>query len=373
MSIDSLDLMKKLIRESILRIQQYEPGMPAEVLKGELSLKEEFSHLASNENPLGPSPLAIDAIKRSLEDGNLYPDNCCLQLRERIAQNLRIPAENLGVGNGTTELIFLIGVAFLNPGETFVMSESSFIMAKIVAQMMDCNLIEVPLKDYRHDLDSISKMVSNNTKLVYLDNPMNPIGTMVTQQEVSRFMGKIDDDIVVVFDEAYFEYAKKENFPDTLRFIQERRNVIVLRTFSKMYGLAGFRVGYCVAPEDFIDAFNRSKPPFSVNRFAQIAAAEALKDKAHIQKTKEITESGKKFLYENFERMAVFYIPSETNFVTIDVKTDAQKIADELKKRNVIVRPLKMYGKPSFLRVTVGTPEQNKKFIEIFNQIYSND
>jgi histidinol-phosphate aminotransferase len=365
--------MKKLIKDSILRIQQYEPGMPEEVLKGELSLKGEFSQLASNENPLGPSSLAIDAIKRSLEDGNLYPDNRCLQLRERIAQHLRIPARNLGVGNGTTELIFLIGVAFLNPGETLIMSEFSFIMAKIVAQIMGCKLIEVPLKGYRHDLDATLEMISKDTKLVYLDNPMNPIGTMVAQQEVSRFMGKIHDDIVVVFDEAYFEYANKENFPDTFRFVQERKNVIVLRTFSKMYGLAGLRVGYCVAPEDFIDAFNRARPPFSVNRFAQIAAVEALKDKAHIQKTKEITVSGKKFLYENFEKMSVFYIPSETNFVTIDIKTDAKKVADELRERNVIVRPLTMYGIPSFLRVTVGTSEQNKRFIEIFNQIYSNE
>lgn len=365
--------MKKLIRESILRIQHYEPGMPEDVLQGELPLKGEFSQLASNENPLGPSPLAIDAIHRSLEDGNLYPDDSCFQLKEKIAQHLKIPAENLGVGNGTTELIFLIGVAFLNPGETFIMSESSFIMAKIVAQIMDCNLIEVPLKDYRHDLDAILKLVSGDTKLVYFDNPMNPIGTMLTQREVSRFMGEIPEDIIVVFDEAYFEYANKESFPDTLRFVQERRNVIVLRTFSKMYGLAGLRVGYCAAQEDFIDAFNRAKPPFSVNRFAQIAAVEALRDKDHIQKTQEITESGKRFLYESFERMSLFYIPSETNFVTIDVKTDAQKVADELKKRSVVVRPLTMYGKSTFLRVTVGTPEQNKKFIEIFNQIYSND
>lgn len=365
--------MKKLIRESILRIQQYEPGMPAEVLKGELSLKGEFSKLASNENPLGPSPLAIKAIKRSLADGNLYPDNSCIQLRERIAQNLGIPAQNLGVGNGTTELIFLIGVAFLNPGETFVMSESSFIMAKIVAQIMDCNLIEVPLKDYRHDLDAILKMVSDDTKLIYLDNPMNPIGTMLTQQDVSRFMGSIPENIIVVFDEAYFEYAHKENFTDTLRFIQERRSVIVLRTFSKMYGLAGFRVGYCAAPEEFIDALNRARPPFSVNRLAQIAAAEALGDEVHIKKTQEITQSGKRFLYENFERMSLFYIPSETNFVTVDVKTDAQKMADEFKKRSVIVRPLTVYGKPTFLRVTIGTPEQNRKFIEVLKQIEVND
>ena len=365
--------MKKLIRDSILRIQQYEPGMPVEVLKGELSLKGEFSTLASNENPLGPSPLAIEAIERSLADGNLYPDNTCLRLRERIAQYLGVPVKNLGVGNGTTELIFLMGVAFLNPGETFVMSESSFIMVKIVAQIMECKLVEVPLKDYRHDLDAILRTVTSDTKIVYLDNPMNPIGTMFTQQDVSRFMGEIPEDIIVVFDEAYYEYATKENFPDTLSFVQEGRNVIVLRTFSKMYGLAGFRVGYCAAQEDFIDAFNRVRPPFSVNHYAQVGAAEALRDEAHIKKTQEITESGKRFLYENFERMSLFYIPSETNFVTVDIKTDAQKIADEFKKKSVIVRPLTVYGKPTFLRVTIGTPEQNKKFIEVLQQIQMND
>jgi len=365
--------MKKLIRDSILRIQQYEPGMPVEVLKGELSLKGEFSKLASNENPLGPSPLAIEAIERSLADGNLYPDNTCLRLRERIAQYLGVPVKNLGVGNGTTELIFLMGVAFLNPGETFVMSESSFIMVKIVAQIMECKLVEVPLKDYRHDLDAILRTVTSDTKIVYLDNPMNPIGTMFSQQDVSRFMGEIPEDIIVVFDEAYYEYATKENFPDTLSFVQEGRNVIVLRTFSKMYGLAGFRVGYCAAQEDFIDAFNRVRPPFSVNHYAQVGAAEALRDEAHIKKTQEITESGKRFLYENFERMSLFYIPSETNFVTVDIKTDAQKIADEFKKKSVIVRPLTVYGKPTFLRVTIGTPEQNKKFIEVLQQIQMND
>lgn len=365
--------MKKLIRDSILRIEQYEPGMPAEVLKRELSLEEEFSKLASNENPLGPSPLAIDAIKKSLKDGNLYPDNRCMHLRERIAQYLGVSIKNLGVGNGTTELIFLMGVAFLNPGETFIMSESSFIMAKIIAQIMECHLIEVPLKEYQHDLDAILKAVTHDTKIVYLDNPMNPIGTMVTQRDISMFMEKIPEDVIVVFDEAYYEYANRKNYPESLKFIEEGRNVIVLRTFSKMYGLAGFRVGYCAAKEDFIDAINRASPPFSVNRFAQIGAAEALRDEAHVKNTKEITEYGKKFLYENFEKMSVFYIPSETNFVTIDVKTDGKRISEELKRRSVVVRPLTMYGKPTFLRVTIGTPDQNKKFVEAFKQIYQND
>ena len=362
--------MKKLIRDNVLKIDQYEPGMPVEVLRRELALEGEISKLASNENPLGPSSLAIDAIKKSLDEGNLYPDNSCLYLRERIAEYLGVSPNNLRIGNGTTELIFLMGVAFLNPGETFIMSQSSFIMAKIVAQVMDSRLIEVPLKKYRHDLDTILRAITNDTKIVYLDNPMNPIGTMITQQEVSKFMEKIPEDILVAFDEAYYEYVTQENYPNTLRFVEEGRNVIIFRSFSKLYGLAGFRVGYCLAKEDFLDAIRRFSPPFAVNRFAQIGAAAALKDKEHVKKTIEINESGKRFLYENFEKMSVFYIPSETNFVTIDIKTDTKSVCEKLQKKGVIVRPLTMYGKPTFLRVTIGTPEQNKRFMDAFKQIY---
>jgi histidinol-phosphate aminotransferase len=361
--------MKKLIRDNLLKIQPYEPGKPIEVLRRELDLEGEISKLASNENPLGPSPLAIEAIRKSLEEGHLYPDNSCYQLRTRLAEHLEVSPKNLSVGNGTTELILLMGMTFLNPGETFIMSESSFIMGKLVAQVMDSNLIEVPLKNYRHDFETILKSITNDTKIVYLDNPMNPIGTMMTQSEVSKFMEKIPEDIIVAFDEAYYEYVNDEDFPNTIKYIKEKKNVIVLRTFSKLYGLAGFRVGYCIAKEDFIEAIKKASPPFSVNRFAQIGALAALDDKDHIKKTKEINEAGKRLLYEHLGKMSVFYIPSETNFVTLDVKTDANKIAAELQKKGVIVRPLTMYGKPTFLRVTIGTLEQNKRFIETFKQI----
>lgn len=361
--------MKKLIRDNLLKIQPYEPGKPIEVLRRELDLEGEISKLASNENPLGPSPLAIEAIRKSLEEGHLYPDNSCYQLRTRLADHLGVSPKNLSVGNGTTELILLMGITFLNPGETFIMSESSFIMGKLVAQVMDSNLTEVPLKNYRHDFETILKSITNDTKIVYLDNPMNPIGTMMTQSEVSKFMERIPEDVIVAFDEAYYEYVNHENFPNTIKYIEEKKNVIVLRTFSKLYGLAGFRVGYCIAKEDFIEAIKKASPPFSVNRFAQIGALAALDDKDHIKKTKEINESGKRLLYEHLEKMSVFYIPSETNFVTLDVKTDANKIAAELQKKGVIVRPLTMYGKPTFLRVTIGTLEQNKRFIETFKQV----
>ena len=335
-----------------------------------LDFEREFSRLASNENPLGPSPLAIQAIKKSLQESNLYPDNNCNFLRMNLASHLGISQEKLCIGNGTTELILLLGLTFLDPGDSFIMSESSFIMGKIVSQVMDSNLLEVPLKKYRHDLETILKKITSSTKMIYLDNPMNPIGTMLTYEEISEFMEKIPKNVLVVFDEAYNEYVNREDYPDSLKFVGKEENVVVLRTFSKLYGLAGLRVGYCVTKEEFVNAIKKVSPPFSVNRFAQIAAAAALEDKEHTKKTLEMNESGKRFLYENFKKMSVFYIPSETNFVTMDVKTDAENIFKELQKRNIIVRPLTMYGKPTFLRVTIGTPEQNKRFVDAFKEVY---
>lgn len=362
--------MKKLIRDCISKIEPYEPGKPVEILRRELNLKGKIHKLASNENPLGPSPRAVAAIRESLDEGHLYPDNSCHNLKERLAVHLSIPPENIAVGNGTTELIFLMGMAFLNPGETYIMSQSSFIMGKIVAQIMDSRLVEVPLKKDHHDLEAILSQVNDETKIVYLDNPMNPVGTIMTQEEVMRFMERIPRDVIVAFDEAYFEYVNRDDFPNTLTLVEEGRNVIVFRTFSKLYGLAGLRVGYCVAKGDLIQAIQHVCPPFAVNRYAQAGATAALDDQPHKEKTKMITASGKKFLYEHFDRMSVSYIPSETNFVTIDLKTDARIVTERLQKKNVIVRPLTMYGKPTFLRVTIGTLEQNKQFLEAFRQIY---
>ena len=362
--------MKKLIRDTVLKIEQYQPGKPAEVLKRELALKEEICKLASNENPLGPSPLAIEAVRKSLKEANLYPDNSCYFLKEKLAEHLKVLPENVRISNGSSDLILLLGIAFLNPEDTFIMSQSSFVMAKIVTQMMGCRLVEVPLKEYHHDLDAFLESVTPDTKIVYLDNPMNPIGTMVKHEEISKFIQRLPEDIVVVLDEAYHDYVNHGEYPNSLRFIEEGKNVIALRTFSKMYGLAGFRVGYGVAKEKFIHALDMVSPPFTVNRFGQIGAAAALDDLDHVQKTKEINEKGKHYLYRQFDELDVFYIPSETNFVTINVKTDTQPIADELQRRGIIVRPLSMYGLPTFLRVTIGAPEQNKRFMDAFAKIY---
>jgi histidinol-phosphate aminotransferase len=362
--------MKKLIKDNILTIENYEPGLPIEILQQKLGLKGEISKLASNENPLGPSPLAVRAIQSCVMDGHLYPDTTCHLLKDKLSEHLKVSKEHLYVGNGTTELIYLIGIAFLNEGDGYIMSESSFIMGKIIAQIMSADLIQVPLKDYRHDLDSIQNAVTPGTKIIYLDNPMNPIGSTVSRGEIAKFMEAIPEDIIVVFDEAYYEYVKREDFPDSLSYIRDGRNVIVLRTFSKMFGLAGLRIGYCAAHEEFIKAFKRISPPFSVNRLAQAGAKAALDDEDHIRQSKEVNERGKKYLCEQLKELSVFHIPSETNFVTIDTGADAVRIAEELQKKGVIVRPLTMYGKPTFVRVTVGTLPQNQRFMEAFRPIY---
>jgi histidinol-phosphate aminotransferase len=363
--------MKPLIKANILSVENYEPGLPIEILQRKLGLKGEISKLASNENPLGPSRLAVKAIRKALKEGHLYPDTTCHVLKEKISKKLNVPHEHLYVGNGTTELIYLMGIAFLNEGDGFIMSESSFIMGKIIAQIMNAKLCQIPLKNFRHDLDSIRKAIAPDTKIVYLDNPMNPIGSMTGRREIEDFMAGIPEDVIVVFDEAYYEYVQRTDYPDTLPYVREGRFVIVLRTFSKLFGLAGLRIGYCAAHQQFIQAFKRISPPFSVNRLAQAGAEAALEDEDHIRRSKDVNENGKIFLCEKLKEMSVFCIPSETNFVTIDVRTDATAIAGELQRKGVIVRPLTMYGRPTFLRVTVGTFPQNLRFIEAFRPLYS--
>ena len=362
--------MKKLIRDNVSKIEKYEPGKPVEVLKRELALKGEFLKLASNENPLGPSPLAIKAIQKNLGEASLYPDNSCFYLKERLSEHLDVSPQDLRIGNGTTELILLLGMVLLNPEDSLVMSQSSFIMAKIVTQIMDCRLVEVPLKKYHHDLDAILDAVQDKTKIVYIDNPMNPIGTMVTHQDMVKFLNCLPEDVLMVLDEAYHDYVNHSDYPKSLSFYQEGKNVVLLRTFSKMYGLAGLRVGYCVAQQELIQAMDNVSPPFSVNRLGQIGAAAALDDSEHVERTKEINEQGKIFLYKQFEEMGIFYIPSMTNFVTIDIKADAHEMAKTLQNKGIIVRPLNMYGQPSFLRVTIGIPDQNRRFIKEFRAVY---
>jgi histidinol-phosphate aminotransferase len=249
------------------------------------------------------------------------------------------------------------------------MSEDTFLMARLMCQIMDCQAVIVPLANYHHDLDKILDAINDQTKIVYLDIPMNPIGTSVKGDQFARFMGKIPEDVLVICDEAYYEYADKKNFPHTIQYVRDGRNVMVLRTFSKLYGLAGFRIGYCLSSAEIVEALRKVSLPFAVNKCAQIGALAAMDDSDHVRKTLEITAEGKKFLYTKFDEMSVSYIPAETNFVTIDMGRDARELCAEFQKKGIIVRSLVGFGKPTFVRVTIGTPEQNAKFIDTFKEI----
>jgi histidinol-phosphate aminotransferase len=325
--------------------------------------------MASNENPLGPSPLAVSAIQQALEEGNFYPDNSCYELREKLGRFFELPINNFRIGNGSSELIYMAGMAFLNKEDSVVMSEDAFLMGRLICQIIDCQAVIVPLDNYHHDLDGILEAIDDRTKIVYLDIPMNPIGSSVRGDEFARFMGKVPEDVLVICDEAYYEYAEKEYYPHTIQYVRDGRNVMVLRTFSKLYGLAGFRVGYCIARDEIVEALRRVSLPFSVNKFAQIGALAALDDQGHVRDTLAVTAEGKKYLYAKFDEMSVSYIPSETNFITIDVGSEARGMCAEFQKKGVIVRPLAGYGKPTFMRVTIGTMTQNTKFIEAFKEI----
>jgi histidinol-phosphate aminotransferase len=353
----------------IKNLVPYPPGKPIEELKRELGLKD-IVKMASNENPLGPSLLAVQAIKDSLSKINFYPDGSGYYLRRRLAEELNVKMENIILGNGSNEIIELLMRTFLTcEDDAVIFSFPSFAVYRIVAQAMGRKKIEIPLKDYRHNLREIKNKINENTRLVFVDIPNNPTGTIVYEDELNKFIEGIDDNCLIVLDEAYFGYSTDKDYPDVLSFFRNNKNVFVLRTFAKLYGLAGLRIGYGIGSKKVIDYLNRVRQPFNVNSLAQIGARVALDDKKHVKKTLEVNKKGKNFLYRAFEDMGIEYISTYANYILFDMKQDAEKIYDKLLHKGVIIRLMKGYGYNTHLRVTIGTEEQNKKFIECLKEV----
>jgi len=355
--------MVNLIRESVRNIKPYIPGKPIEEVKRELGITGEVDKLASNENPLGPSPLALKAVKDSIQEMNLYPDDANFYLKNKLAEHLNVSTDELFIGNGSVEIIHYATLAFLNPSERVIMAKPSFIMGKIESQIMDGEIVEVPVKDYKTDVEGIISKINGKTKIVYIDNPNNPLGSMLTAKEIEKIMENIENDILVILDEAYYEYISRGDFPESIKYVKNNRNVLILRTFSKIYGLAGMRVGYGIAKKEIVNALSRVRLPFNIGRLSQIAAIAALGDNKHREQSRKMVAEGKEYLYREFENMHIPYIKSETNFIAIDIQRDTDEVFRNLQKEGIIVRPLKPYGLPTFLRITVGLPEQNKRFI----------
>lgn len=356
------------VREQVKNIKPYIPGKPIDELKREMGIDKEIIKLASNENPLGPSPLALKAMERAIKEVNFYPDDNAYYLRKKLSEYIGISQENIIVGNGSVELIHLAIKAFLNIGEKIIMSKPSFIMGKIEGSLSGGEILEIETKDYFVDVDSIISAIDNKTKIVYIDNPNNPLGCIITSDDVERIIKKIKDKTILIMDEAYYDYIERKDFPDSIKYVRENKNVLILRTFSKMHGLAGLRIGFGISNKDIIDYLMRVKLPFNVNNIAQSAAIAALDDIEHINRTRKITNDGKKYLYKEFDNLKIKYIPSEGNFITIEWKSDGMELYKSLLKDGIIIRPLHQYELNNHLRITIGTLEQNKYLIECISK-----
>jgi len=360
---------KPICRQEILDIKPYVPGKPIEEVEREFGIKQVIK-LASNENPLGPSPKAVEALKSKIKDIYMYPDGSCYYLKGAIAQKLGAEEENILVGNGSDEIIKLISEAYLYPGDEVIIPKPSFSEYEFGAKVMGGKCVFSPLKDFRIDLFDMLEKLTSKTKMIYVCNPNNPTGTIVYREEVEQFLNEVPDHILVIFDEAYYEYVTDSHYPQTVNYVLEGRpNVVVLRTFSKIYGLAGLRVGYAVGPSSVIADVDRVREPFNVNMLAQAAAVAALEDEEHVKRSFEINNEGKSFLYDKFEKLGIKYWPTEANFIWADIGKNVKEVFQEMLRKGVIIRTGDIFGYNTFVRITIGTPEQNKRLIEVLEEV----
>ena len=359
---------ESLANEHILGIEPYEPGKPLEELEREMGVHDAIK-LASNENPLPPSPRVQQAIANALTQLNRYPDDSGFSLRQALAKKHGVGAEQIVLGNGSNDLIGLIVHSFVRPGDEVVVPHPSFVLYPMIVQAAGAIRVMVMLKDYRLDLEAMARAITPMTKMVFIANPNNPTATIVTADEVERFMGRVPERTIVVFDEAYIEFAMGPDFPDMLTSIKQGRKVMVLRTFSKAASLAGLRVGYGIADADAIALMNRIRQPFNVNALAQVAALAALDDESHVLECVRMIEAGRHYLYDEFNALGIKYVPSRANFILVDVGHSASDVFQRLLKEGVIVRPLTPFGMESALRVTVGTPQENRRLIKALRHV----
>lgn len=359
----------QLTRQALTGIKPYVPGKPIEEVQREYGLTDVIK-LASNENPLGPSPKAVDAIKNSLVDVNLYPDGSCYQLRQELAAFHQLDADCFIVGNGSDEVLKLLAETFISEGDEGIMADPSFSEYDFAVTLMGGKIVKVPVdENFALDLNKMAEAINDRTKLVFLCNPNNPTGTIVSGKEIEAFLDKVPEGVVVVFDEAYYEYVEDPSYCSGLDFLKEgRKNIIVLRTFSKIYGLSGLRVGYGMAQPELIQWVNRAREPFNVNSLAQLGARAALKDVEFVDKSRRFNNEGKEYIYREFQARGIKYIPTHSNFIFADVGVDSKALFESMLKKGVIIRTGDIFGYPTFIRVTIGTPEENKRFIAVLDE-----
>ena len=361
------DFIKRQARPQIFNLKPYTPGKPVDEVKRELGI-EDIIKMASNENPLGPSPLAVQAVKESLDSIHVYPDGNCFYLKQRLADFLGVQTNQLLLGNGSDELLKLLVETFINPEDEVIFASPTFSEYEFTATIMGAKCKAVPLLNFKHDLPAMLAAIGEQSKIIYLCNPNNPTGTIMTRAEMDGFMARVPKDVLVVFDEAYFEYVESPDFVQGVDYLSEYPNVIVSRTFSKIYGLAGLRIGYMLAHPEIVDAVKRITEPFNVNHLAQVGARAALDDHQHLRASRKINAEGKVYLYRQLEEMGLKYVPSEANFIFFDTGKDCQMVFRELLSRGVIVRT-GIFWLSTYIRVTIGNPKQNERFIKTLQEI----
>jgi len=348
----------------------YQPGRPIEEVARELNLPaDSIIKVASNENPFGPSPLAIAAMQKAVSGVNLYPDGNAFYLKQKLAAKLGVELANLVLGNGSNEIIEFVAHALLAPGDDVVVSQFCFAIYPIVAKMFGANVITVPAKNHGHDLPAMLRAITPKTRIVFVANPNNPTGTLAPREEVIEFVNEIPDDVLLVMDEAYIEFLDEAVDLVPLVRLDTRKNLILMRTFSKIYGLAGLRIGYGIANPELVSALEKIRQPFNINLLAQTAALAALDDDEHVRKTRANNFGGLEFLCRAFRDLKLEYVPSSANFILVRVG-EGQKVFDAMQKQGVIVRPMGGYQLPEWIRISIGTPEESERSLKALKSVF---
>ncbi|MBQ0744072.1 MAG: histidinol-phosphate transaminase [Pseudomonas sp.] len=354
----------------VQKLSPYVPGKPVEELAREFGLRaEDIVKLASNENPLGPSPLALEALKSAFAELTRYPDGNGFLLKQALAERLGVSTSMITLGNGSNDILELITRAFVSPQHEVVFSEHAFAVYPIVTQAVGARPVVVPARDWGHDLDAMAAAITPATRLVFIANPNNPTGTWIERPALERFLAKVPENVIVVLDEAYTEYVETGDVPNGLDYLTQYPNLLVSRTFSKAYGLAALRVGYGICQPAIADAMNRVRQPFNVNSLAQAAALATLEDDAYLAESRRINREGMAQLEAGFTSLGLTWIFSRGNFIAVDLGREAAPVFQGLLRQGVIVRPVANYGMPNHLRVSIGLPEENQRFLEVLGQV----
>jgi len=354
-------------RPVIREIFPYKPGKPIGEVQREYGL-EEVIQLASNENRLGPSPKALAAIVEHLDEINLYPEGSGYYLVKALAEKEGLNFDQIILGNGANDVIELVTKTFVHPGENVIYGFPSFIMYEIAVVMMNGEQRRVPLKDYKFDLPAMADAMDEKTKVVFIANPNNPTGTIVTRRELDAFLDRCPDDVLVAVDEAYFDLVDDPDYPNAIEYLKAGKPVMAIRSFSKNYGLAGLRLGWGAAAAETISHVQRIRQPFNCNRLAQVAGAAALEDDEFLAKSRAMVKEGREYLSREFERLGLDYVRSSANFILVNVGSDVGPLYENLLKRGIVVRPMTGWGYPESVRVTVGTADENKEFIKALEE-----